>query len=99
MASYQYIFTMHDLGKAFPGGREVLKNITLAFLPGAKIGVIGGNGAGKSTLLRIMAGLETEFTGEARAAEGISVGLLAQEPELDPTKDVQDNVMDGVRST
>jgi len=99
MASYQYIFTMHDLGKAFPGGREVLKDITLAFLPGAKIGVIGGNGAGKSTLLRIMAGLETEFTGEARAAEGISVGLLAQEPELDPTKDVQDNVMDGVRST
>ena len=99
MASYQYIFTMHDLGKVFPGGREVLKDITLAFLPGAKIGVIGGNGAGKSTLLRVMAGLETEFTGEARAAEGISVGLLAQEPELDPTKDVQDNVMDGVKST
>ncbi len=66
MASYQYIFTMRDLRKVFPGGREVLKDITLAFLPGAKIGVIGGNGAGKSTLLRIMAGVETEFTGEAR---------------------------------
>jgi len=99
MASYQYIFTMRDLRKVFPGGREVLKDITLAFLPGAKIGVIGGNGAGKSTLLRIMAGLETEFTGEAWAAEGVRVGLLSQEPELDPEKDVQGNVSDGVRAT
>ena len=99
MASYQYIFTMRDLRKVFPGGREVLKDITLAFLPGAKIGVIGGNGAGKSTLLRIMAGLETEFSGEAWAAEGIKVGLLAQEPELNPNKNVHGNVMDGVRTT
>ena len=99
MASYQYIFTMRDLRKVFPGGREVLKDITLAFLPGAKIGVIGGNGAGKSTLLRIMAGLETEFSGEAWATEGIKVGLLAQEPELNPNKNVHGNVMDGVRTT
>ena len=99
MASYQYIFTMRDLRKVFPGGREVLKDITLAFLPGAKIGVIGGNGAGKSTLLRIMAGLETEFSGDAWAAEGIKVGLLAQEPELNPNKNVHGNVMDGVRTT
>ncbi len=99
MASYQYIFTMRDLRKVFPGGREVLKDITLAFFPGAKIGVIGGNGAGKSTLLRIMAGLETDFTGEAWAAEGVRVGLLSQEPELDPEKDVQSNVTDGVRAT
>ena len=99
MVSYQYIFTMRDLRKVFPGGREVLKDITLAFLPGAKIGVIGGNGAGKSTLLRIMAGLETEFSGEAWAAEGIKVGLLAQEPELNSNKDVHGNVMDGVRTT
>ena len=99
MASYQYIFTMRDLRKVFPGGREVLKDITLAFFPGAKIGVIGGNGAGKSTLLRIMAGLETEFAGEAWAAEGARVGMLSQEPELDPSKDVQANVTDGVRAT
>ena len=97
MAAYQYIFVMRDLRKVFPGGREVLKDITLAFLPGAKIGVIGPNGAGKSTLLRIMAGLETEFAGEAWAAEGVKVGFLAQEPELDPAKDVQGNVMDGAR--
>ena len=99
MASYQYIFTMRDLRKVFPGGREVLKDITLAFLPGAKIGVIGSNGAGKSTLLRIMAGLETDFSGEAWAAEGVRVGLLSQEPELDPDKDVLGNVTDGVRAT
>ena len=87
MASYQYIYTMRNLRKVFPGGREVLKDITLAFFPGAKIGVIGGNGAGKSTLLRIMAGKETEFIGEAWAAEGVRVGMLSQEPELDPEKD------------
>ena len=99
MASYQYIYVMRDLGKTFPGGREVLKGITLAFLPGAKIGVLGPNGAGKSTLLRIMAGLETEFIGEAWAADGVKVGFLSQEPELDPAKDVAGNVMDGVRAT
>ena len=99
MASYQYIYVMRDLGKTFPGGREVLKGVTLAFLPGAKIGVLGPNGAGKSTLLRIMAGQETEFVGEAWAADGVKVGYLAQEPELDPAKDVTGNVMDGVRAT
>ncbi|MBT4044050.1 MAG: ATP-binding cassette domain-containing protein, partial [Rhodospirillaceae bacterium] len=99
MASYQYIYTMRNLRKVFPGGREVLKDITLAFFPGAKIGVIGGNGAGKSTLLRIMAGKETEFIGEAWAAEGVRVGMLSQEPELDPEKDVLGNVTDGVRET
>jgi len=98
MAAYQYIYVMRDLRKVFPGGREVLKDITLAFLPGAKIGVLGPNGAGKSTLLRIMAGLETEFVGEAWAAEGARVGFLPQEPQLDPAKDVQGNVMDGVRA-
>ena len=99
MASYQYIYTMRNLRKVYPGGREVLKDITLAFFPGAKIGVIGGNGAGKSTLLRIMAGKETEFIGEAWAAEGVRVGMLSQEPELDPDKDVLGNVTDGVRAT
>jgi ATP-binding cassette ChvD family protein len=96
MASYQYIYTMRNLKKVYPGGREVVNDITLAFLPGAKIGVLGPNGAGKSTLLKIMAGVETEFIGEAWAAEGVKVGYLAQEPELDPDKDVQANVMDGV---
>ena len=96
MASYQYIYVMNGLTKIYPGGREVLKNIRLAFLPGAKIGVLGYNGAGKSTLLRIMAGLETEFGGEAWAAEGAKVGYLPQEPELDPSKDVLGNVTEGV---
>ena len=80
----QYVYVMRGLTKAFPGGREVLKGITLSFLPGAKIGVLGPNGAGKTTLLRIMADLEPDFGGEAWAADGISVGYLAQEPELDP---------------
>jgi ATP-binding cassette ChvD family protein len=92
MPSYQYVFVMRDLTKTFPGGREVFKGITLAFLPGAKIGVLGINGAGKSTLLRIMAGIETEFGGEAWAAEGASVGYLPQEPHLDPDKTVGENV-------
>jgi ATP-binding cassette ChvD family protein len=83
---------MKDLTKAFPGGREVFKGITLSFLPGVKIGVLGVNGAGKSTLLKIMAGIETEFGGEAWAAEGVRVGYLAQEPQLDPTKTVSENV-------
>ena len=93
MASYQYIYVMKGLGKVYPGGREVLRNIHLSFLPGAKIGVLGANGAGKSTLLKIMAGVETEFVGEAWPAEGVKVGYLAQEPELDPSTDVQGNVM------
>lgn len=96
MASYQYIYVMKNLSKTYPGGREVLKNIWLSFFPGAKIGVLGPNGAGKSTLLKIMAGIETEFNGEAWAAEGASVGYLPQEPQLDPSKNVMENIMDGV---
>ena len=96
MANYQYIYVMKQLSKTFQGGRELLKNISLSFFPGAKIGVLGANGAGKSTLLKIMAGLETEFNGEAWSAEGARVGFLPQEPELDPGKDVEANVMDGV---
>jgi len=96
MASNQYIYVMHDLTKVYPGHREIVRDVTLAFLPGAKIGVLGYNGAGKSTLLRIMAGIDTEYSGEARAAEGIRVGYLHQEPELDPDKDVMGNVLDGV---
>ena len=96
MASYQYIYVMNQLSKRFPSGRELLKNVSLSFFPGAKIGVLGINGAGKSTLLKIMAGIETEFDGEAWSAEGASVGYLHQEPELDSTKDVEGNVMDGV---
>ncbi len=92
MASYQYVYVMKDLTKAFPGGREVFKGITLSFLPGVKIGVLGVNGAGKSTLMKIMAGIETEYGGEAWAAPGARVGYLAQEPPLDPTKTVGENV-------
>jgi energy-dependent translational throttle protein EttA len=96
MAAYQYIYVMKGLSKTYPGGREVLKDIWLSFLPGAKIGVLGLNGAGKSTLLRIMAGLDQDFTGEAWSAEGAKVGYLAQEPELDPAKDVAANVREGL---
>jgi ATP-binding cassette ChvD family protein len=92
MAAYQYVYVMKDLTKAYPGGREVFKGITLSFLPGVKIGVLGVNGAGKSTLLKIIAGIETEYGGEAWAAEGVRVGYLAQEPHLDPTKTVGENV-------
>ena len=99
MANPQYIYVMQGLGKAYPGGREVLKGISLSFLPGAKIGVLGLNGSGKSTLLRIMAGLDTEFIGEAWATDGVRVGFLEQEPELDETKDVLGNVMDGLGET
>jgi energy-dependent translational throttle protein EttA len=99
LASYQYVYVMSRLTKIFPGGKKVLENITLAFLPGAKIGVLGINGAGKSTLLRIMAGLDHDFSGEARAAEGARVGFLPQEPELDAKKDVLGNVMEGVAET
>ncbi|MDO8534966.1 MAG: ATP-binding cassette domain-containing protein, partial [Xanthobacteraceae bacterium] len=87
---------MNGLSKTYPGGRKVLENIHLSFFPDAKIGVLGVNGAGKSTLMRIMAGLDTEFTGEAQAAEGARVGYLPQEPQLDPNKNVRDNVMEGV---
>jgi ATP-binding cassette ChvD family protein len=96
MAAYQYIYVMKGLGKTYPGGREVLKDIRLSFLPGAKIGVLGANGAGKSTLLKIMAGIDKSYNGEAWAAEGVSVGYLSQEPELDPAKDVVGNVTEGL---
>ena len=92
MASYQYVYVMKDLTKAYPGGREVFKGITLSFLPGVKIGVLGVNGAGKSTLLKIMAGIETEYGGEAWAAEGVRVGYLSQEPALDAGETVGENV-------
>jgi len=95
MAAYQYIYVMKGLNKTFPGGKQVLKDIWLSFLPGAKIGVLGLNGAGKSTLLKLMAGHDDNFTGEAWAAEGAKVGMLEQEPKLDAKKDVLGNVMDG----
>ena len=96
MASYQYVYVMKGLRKVFPGGKEVLKNVYLSFLPGAKIGVVGLNGSGKSTLMKLMAGLDQEYDGEAWAAEGAKVGYLPQEPELDPSLDVRGNVMLGV---
>ena len=96
MASYQYVYHMDGVSKTYPGGKKCFENIRLSFLPGVKIGVVGVNGAGKSTLMRIMAGMDTDFTGEAWAAEGAKVGYLSQEPELDETKDVRGNVMDGV---
>ena len=99
MASYQYVYTMRNLTKSFPGGREILKDVTLAFLPGAKIGVLGVNGAGKSTLMKIMAGEDQEFAGDAWAAEAAEVGILKQEPELDPKKDVYGNVLEGMAET
>src|SRR5580704_10967024 len=95
----QYIFTMRDLRRFYPPDREVLRGINLSFYPGAKIGVIGSNGSGKSSLLRIMAGLDDGFTGEARLTPGFTVGFLAQEPELDPTKDVAGNVATGMGDT
>ena len=96
MTAYQYVYVMDRLSKTYPGGKQVLKDIRLSFLPGVKIGIVGVNGAGKSTLLKIMAGLDKEVQGEAWAAEGARVGYLEQEPQLDPTKDVLGNVMDGV---
>ncbi len=95
MASYQYVYHMDGLAKAY-GNKKVFENIRLSFLPGVKIGVVGVNGSGKSTLLKIMAGLDKEFTGEAWAAEGVRVGYLSQEPQLDESKDVRGNVMEGV---
>ncbi len=96
MANPQYVYHMHKLSKTYPGRQAVLKDISLSFLPGAKIGVVGLNGAGKSTLLKIMAGTVDDFVGEAWAADGIKVGYLPQEPELDPAKDVLGNAMEGV---
>ena len=99
MAAYQYVYVMKGVSRTFPGGREVLKGITLSFLPGAKIGVIGVNGSGKSTLMKIMAGIDTGFAGEAWAADGVRVGYLPQEPVLDPQKNVLENVMEAVGET
>ena len=99
MAAYQYIYVMQNLSKSFPGGKELFKGITLSFLPNAKIGVLGVNGAGKSTLLKIMAGIDKDFNGEAWAAEGVKVGYLEQEPQLDPNKNVMQNIMDGLGET
>jgi energy-dependent translational throttle protein EttA len=97
--STQYIFTTYKLARRYPPDREVLSDISLSFLPGAKIGVIGYNGAGKSTLLRIMAGIDTEFDGHAQLAPGATVGLLEQEPQLDPDKNVRENIEEGVAET
>src|ERR1700674_1806364 len=94
----QFVYHMQGLTKTFPGNRKVLENINLSFYPDAKIGVLGPNGSGKSTLLRIMAGLDKEFSGEAWAAEGARVGFLPQEPQLDQSKSVRENVMEGVAS-
>ena len=96
MAAHQYVYSLQKLSKTYPGGKQVLKDISLSFLPGAKIGVVGVNGSGKSTLMKVMAGLDKEFVGEAWAAEGIRLGYLSQEPELDPSKDVLGNAMEGV---
>ncbi len=95
MASYQYIYVMKNLSKTYQGGKQVIKDLTLQFLPGAKIGVLGPNGAGKSTLLKIMAGIQTDYQGEAWAAEGVKIGYLEQEPQLDNSKTCQENVLEG----
>ncbi|MBL6851729.1 MAG: energy-dependent translational throttle protein EttA [Alphaproteobacteria bacterium] len=96
MNNPQYIFSMYKLNKVYPGGKQVIKDISLSFLPGAKIGVLGGNGAGKSTLLKIMAGIDKDYNGEAKLTDGINVGYLAQEPELNQELNVYDNVMEGM---
>src|SRR6266436_3791217 len=96
MATRQFIYHMRGLSKTYPAGKKVLDNVNLSFYPDAKIGVLGVNGSGKSTLLRIMAGLDTEFVGEGFVAEGARVGYLEQEPKLDETKSVRENVMEGV---
>ncbi len=92
----QYIYTMHRVSKIVPPKREILRDISLSFFPGAKIGVLGLNGSGKSTLLRIMAGVDKDFEGEARPQPGTKIGFLSQEPELNPDKDVRGNVEEGV---
>ncbi|HXZ25703.1 MAG TPA: energy-dependent translational throttle protein EttA [Nitrospiria bacterium] len=99
MATYQYIYTMHKVGKVVPPKREILKDISLSFYPGAKIGVLGLNGSGKSSLLKIMAGADSDFLGEAKPAKGVRIGWLAQEPQLDPSKNVRGNVEEGVAAT
>jgi ATP-binding cassette ChvD family protein len=99
VASYQYSYVMKNLSKAYPGGKKVLDGVYLSFFPGAKIGVLGPNGSGKSTLMRILAGQDSDFSGEAWAAEGVKVGYLPQEPALDPTKTVQGNVMEALAET
>ena len=96
MAAYQYVYHMQGVSKSYPGGKKCFENIHLSFLPGVKIGVVGVNGAGKSTLMKIMAGLDTDFSGEAWSADGTKVGYLPQEPELDSSKNVRENVMLGV---
>jgi len=96
MAGPEFVYVMKGLSKTYPGGKQVLKDIWLSFYPGAKIGIVGVNGAGKSTLMKIMAGMDPDFTGEAWAAKGVRMGYLPQEPQLDPTKNVRDNVMEGV---
>ena len=96
MAGPQFVYVMKGLSKTYPGGKQVLKDIWLSFYPGAKIGIVGINGAGKSTLMKIMAGMDKEFTGEAWAANGVRMGYLSQEPQLDPDKSVRENVMEGV---
>ena len=96
MAAYQYVYRMQGVSKTYPGGKKCFENVHLSFLPGVKIGVVGVNGAGKSTLMKIMAGLDTDFSGEAWSAEGAKVGYLPQEPELDSSKNVRENVMLGV---
>ena len=93
----QFVYTMNRVGKVVPPKREILKDISLSFFPGAKIGVLGLNGAGKSTLLRIMAGVDKDFLGEARPQPDLNIGYLPQEPELDESKDVRGNVEDGIR--
>jgi len=93
----QFVYTMQQVGKVVPPKREILKDISLSFFPGAKIGVLGLNGSGKSTLLRIMAGVDTEFNGEARPQAGIKIGYLPQEPDLDDEKDVRGNVQEGIK--
>jgi len=97
--SGQYIFTMNRVGKVVPPKREILRDISLSFFPGAKIGVLGLNGSGKSSLLRIMAGVDPDYVGEARPQPGIKIGFLAQEPQLDPKKDVRGNVEEAVAAT
>lgn len=97
MAAYQYVYVMKNVTKTWPGGKTVLNNITLSFLPGVKIGVLGPNGSGKSTLMKVMAGIEKDYNGEAWAAEGARVGYLAQEPQLDPDKTVMENVMEALK--
>jgi ATP-binding cassette ChvD family protein len=97
MASYQYVYVTNGLTKAYGNGKKVLENITLSFLPGVKIGVLGPNGSGKSTLMRVMAGRDKEFMGEAWSAQGVRIGYLEQEPQLDPTKNVHENVMEGLK--